>query len=375
MIETITEKNIIKIVTILTILYVYFGCSKQNNYIKKYVNDVEVTVNKNKQSDLNFKVDLKEVLVIDLLKSNKDNSQDFINLTSADRDRFGNTYVLDGKKSKIHKFNEYGNHVLSFGSLGQGPGEFVSAWTFSVWKDTVFVPYYDALKIIKYDLHGKYISEKKLKNIADFPNGFMKSSDFMWGLSFTPNPKKGNGHYIKHTNVYDEQFAVLNKFHELNVDYTTNLVDLNYPINLCLAISKDSLIYVPKYSTNEYIIDVYDLTKVKRKIIKKKYFEIPYTQEELKEIEEVYTQTTRSKVKCAKNKFSIDLIWIDKQNRLWVKTNTTGLKNVQKFDVFENGVYLNYVIFPIDMSYSINFIGDYIIAFSPIDNKVVLYDY
>ncbi len=48
----------------------------------------------------------------------------FSSLASVCEDAEQNVYVLDRMESKVYKFSPEGEHLLSFGSEGQGPGEF-----------------------------------------------------------------------------------------------------------------------------------------------------------------------------------------------------------------------------------------------------------
>ncbi len=65
--------------------------------------------------------DLKEDLVI----GNDAQEDSLLELVyQMDIDSRGNLFVLDGKAHKVHKFDDKGRLLLSFGRWGQGPGEF-----------------------------------------------------------------------------------------------------------------------------------------------------------------------------------------------------------------------------------------------------------
>jgi hypothetical protein len=59
----------------------------------------------------------------------------FDKITSVCVDAENNLYVADSGLHRIFKFNEYHKYLLSFGSIGQGPGEFLGTLRISIGND------------------------------------------------------------------------------------------------------------------------------------------------------------------------------------------------------------------------------------------------
>lgn len=71
-------------------------------------------------------------------------------------DNDGNIYVADSGNQRIVKFNLEGKFIKSFGTKGQGPGEFLSPWQMAIHNDEIYV--YDWRRNIqKFTLDGAYI--------------------------------------------------------------------------------------------------------------------------------------------------------------------------------------------------------------------------
>ncbi|MCK5760882.1 MAG: DnaJ domain-containing protein [Candidatus Delongbacteria bacterium] len=147
----------------------------------------------------------------------------------------------------------------------------MGAGFFVVWHDTVYVPSRQQLKILKFDTNGKYITDKRYANAKDFPSSFWKTRNFVTGISFTPLPSEGNAVFKRNLNLFNDQFDKLRSYREDRVDFQNPVFDLNFVGNPCVAVSSDSLVYLPRYSENDYIIDVFDFEGNKKQVIRKKY--------------------------------------------------------------------------------------------------------
>jgi hypothetical protein len=77
-------------------------------------------------------------------------------------DNNGNIYVADSGNQRIVKFNSEGKFLKSFGTKGQGPGEFLSPWQLAVYNNEIYV--YDWRRNIqKFTLNGAYITGFNLR--------------------------------------------------------------------------------------------------------------------------------------------------------------------------------------------------------------------
>lgn len=69
-------------------------------------------------------------------------------------------YIIDNGFHRVIKVGTKGNQQFSFGSQGQGPGEFESLTKFWVFDNEYFVYDYNGFKFITYDHQGNLIEEK-----------------------------------------------------------------------------------------------------------------------------------------------------------------------------------------------------------------------
>lgn len=71
-------------------------------------------------------------------------------------------YFVDEGHSQITKVNEEGNHLLSFGNRGRGPGELQSIAGFWPFKNEYLVYDYNSFKFLTFDDRGELIDEEIL---------------------------------------------------------------------------------------------------------------------------------------------------------------------------------------------------------------------
>lgn len=71
-------------------------------------------------------------------------------------------YFVDAGHYQITKVDKEGNHLLSFGSSGHGPGELQSIAGFWPFKNEYLIYDYNSFKFLTFDDHGKLIDEEVL---------------------------------------------------------------------------------------------------------------------------------------------------------------------------------------------------------------------
>jgi len=362
------------IIAFSVICLLILSCStKEKTFTVKSVDGVEVISNSTIPANPELKLELKEVACINCNDISEKDSSESIQLTNMELDDEGNIYIIDSRKSKIHKFAPDGKKLLSFGRLGQGPGEFQSANFFVVWHDTVYVPFQQSLKLLKFSTDGKFIMDKQYAKIEDFPVVFWKSTKFVNALSITPLPKEGNNIYERHVSIFDEKFNKLRTFYTDKVDDNVKVVNLNTPPIPSLGVTTDSLVYVPVYSQNEYIVEVFDFKGNKKQIIRKQYGATPYSKNELERINKALAENGLTTKSTHKN--SIYLINIDKYNRLWVSVAGSEKEKGTTYDIFEKGVYQNSVKIPVAKTAIVDFIEGKLVAYDVAQNQVKYFDY
>jgi hypothetical protein len=366
-----------KFIPVIVILLLIISCAEKHKTYKKEISDgVEFITNENVPADPDFKLELKEAVAIDCNEISDADTSNAVQLNNVELDQDGNVYVLDSRRSKIHKFDKNGKRLLTFGGIGQGPGEFIGTGFFVVWHDTVYVPFAQALKIIKFDRNGKYITDKKYSSALDFPGIFWKSRNFVSGISFEPVQDEGPGVFKRNLNLFNDKFERMHTFYQDKRDFQNPVFNLNFVQNPAVAVSSDSLVYVPRYSTNEYVIDVFDFHGNKKQVIKKNYQRIPFTENEIRRVRDFFARNGNNNVTVeGKFKNSITLISMDKYDRLWVTPSKPEKDKRVIYDIFEKGVYLNTVEVPADTTAIVDFVENKLVAFDAVNNRIKYFDY
>ena len=124
-------RNISIFICFCLILFLFFGCSKKDNWKGQieYVDGVKVIKNFDKGvwegSKKEKKIVFKEELSIGI--SEGDRNKMFHKPMDVLADEGGNIYVLDSGNNRIQKFDEVGNYLLTIGMKGQGPGEILNS--------------------------------------------------------------------------------------------------------------------------------------------------------------------------------------------------------------------------------------------------------
>jgi hypothetical protein len=357
-----------RIIFLMIVLIIFMACNNEKlTYTVENRDGIEVIKNDNTPLDPDYKIDMRLSADLNFNEISQQDTANAVQLNNMELDQYGNMYVLDARKSKIHKFDKDGNRLVTFGERGQGPGEFIGAGFFVVWHDTVYVPFNQQFKILKFDTDGNFITDKRYENPRDFPRNFVT------GISMIPLPEEGEAVFRRNLNLFNDQFNKLRTFLEDKVDFRNPVFDLNYVPNPCIAVSSDSLVYLPRYSPNDYIIDVYDFYGNKKQVIKKKYRRIAFTKNELDRFQVFLDRNNIT----AKGKFknSIGLISMDKYDRLWVSAAQPESEKRKLYDIFEKGIYMNTVEVLVDSTDIVDFVEDKLVAFSSVDNKIKYYDY
>ena len=154
-----------------------------------------VKIVKNTDIPLKGTINLKltPIQIIDPIQYKQINS---IFISNAYKDTYGNIYLLDGKNLRIHKFNSSGQYQVSFLSRGSGPGELNQYPYILINQNSLFAYGFNDKKIIRFDLNGKILKEKKFLKFYNDPiiiddKQFIASED----LELTESPSKIVGFY------------------------------------------------------------------------------------------------------------------------------------------------------------------------------------
>lgn len=368
--------NVKPLITLISLLFL-ISCSNKDNYSIEVIKGVEIVKNSNIPNDPNLKIELKKIIEVNFSELAQQDTNLAIKVYNVNLDQFGNIYALDKHKQEIYKLDSSGKYLRTIGRKGDGPGEFRHETKhFEIIDDTICVSVPFVWKIIKFDLDGNFIVDKKYIKTSEFPDMFWKTGNFFCAMSYIPIPQEGENAYNIKLNVFNKRLNYINSFSEMHVNYAIKKLDLNNPENLFLAISSDSLIYVPKSSPNDYVIDVFDFAGTKKRSIRKNYSEIRYTP---KEIEKIRQDAGADYIITGSSKNSIENILVDKYDRIWVKKALSEKelegKNIQVFDLFKNGIYLNSVTLPFNANSYLDFDQNRAKVIDYDKNSTTIFDY
>lgn len=328
-----------KVGILFLFIVVFFSCSDTNKITENCtlhdINGVKIYFNKNTPLDL--EVDIKLNKLFDLSFSNTL----FTDISDIIVDKDNNIYILDGKRSKIYKFDITGQFVMSFGGKGNGPGEFIRGISIFTHSDTVSVSDIRSKKIISYNLNGEFIYYKSFgvsklpQNIISLHNGKyigivddFKMNDNDMNLTRTLRLLNYNFMKEKIFNEYFDDFGVtkpINPFNE-NFYYCAN----------------DSLIYIAQNSSDKYSINIYNLYGNLISKIEKECIKIKVNQDEINDIKNSIDINVAGKKVTPKLDISyknqISGLYVDNNKRLWVKTNEDNSKTI--FDIFKDNIFI-----------------------------------
>jgi hypothetical protein len=125
----------------------------------------------------------------------------------------GNIFILD-KTQAILMFDISGKFIRKIGSIGQGPGEYITIFDFLVSDSSIYTMDRIQLKIIKYDLNGKVLIEKKM---TSQPDKFAVLNDSLIAAQYN---------YPEFAYNNDYRISIFNK----NLDKIADLLTSDYKI-------------------------------------------------------------------------------------------------------------------------------------------------
>ena len=136
---------------ILVILLLQSGCGKKESYTNKLISQ-----GKEVSMICNEKIELEKQLF------SEDNRIDHPVDLAIDNDYI---YVVNQGKNEILCFNRLGELVDSFGSVGQGQGEFTNPESIAISDDYIYVVEKESCRIQKFNKKFEYIDEIKMDQL------------------------------------------------------------------------------------------------------------------------------------------------------------------------------------------------------------------
>ena len=337
-----------KIIYLALILYVLLSCVHKQEKVDKTIEDgVEVILNHLEPYKIPGEpstFNLEEIFTID--------TENFelarVGLTDIrcfDVDSKGNIYFLkfrSSTKDNIFKFDKEGKYIMSFGSTGQGPGEFQYPFHLEVDKqDNIAVTDQTKPKIMIFNEDGSLTKEMSITR-PDLRIAIVSCLENGKYITFGQVTGSYREEYIQIPlrlfNAQFEEVKELERYNFLNITIT-NKRKGTYPI-WAWSISKGAV-----YTGNEergYEIWVYDLEGNLIRKIKKEYERVPVSDEYKKAIMEK-TPENLKKITFFPDSFPpYQSFFTDDKGRLFVMTYEEGENPGEfMFDIFNpDGVFI-----------------------------------
>jgi len=324
-----------KFLLLIIILTFLSSCDKkESNSVDK--NIITIVNNTNEPSDPNFKISMKLLYSVDFNGFSDFREGGFRNYIEIDND--GNCYVYDYTNLIIKKYDNNGKAVTEFGGKGYGPGELgrhpedVSS----------IVVNDDKLEVLSrlqknrnyYDLNGKFI-EKKIAittvpynrnlTVSNFVTTPIDSNTILnYILLFSKNE------YIYKLNIIETENDTLQRNNIEIVNFREKKTTNPYATTALKYAYKDNKIYTAYRNTNEYKIEIYDTSGIKRKVINKKYRRRKYPEWFIN----VFKSFPNVKLRDFMFLDAINQIHIDKYSNIWISSGEDQF-NDKTIDSFE----------------------------------------
>ena len=353
-------------------LFVVSCGKKESTYEVSEVNGIRVTRNTGEPADSTLAITVKEAAVIEM--TNEEEPEKTIRqLTSIDVDSEGNIYILDASKARISKFDSSGSFIESFGTSGQGPGEFQRPQHLIISSDTIIVSDFGTWKLVKFDLEGKYSGEKQFADYYQFPAKPEVFGDgYISFTQFTKADESGQRTNVISLGLYDKNFEHVKDIYQaesiidLSVEYDATSFGIKHRIS-------NNELFISENSKTEYIIDVYDLNGERIRQIRKNHIRVKAPQELIDKQKEM-NEKRGTKFLTEYNN-AISSITSDKYNRLWVGSAKQEKEEGVWYDVFENDIFLARVKIELGERFFPYHISDRIIALNYQSNTIKIYEY
>jgi hypothetical protein len=357
-------KNKISFISLLHLIILLTGCSKSSQ-------DQELAVYNNTSKPQNPEFSI-EIIRQDTLQ-NTDELSVFETPWDLVEDGYGNIFITSIGNCKIIKFDRSLSFIKEFGGAGEGPGEFTTAESLIVHKDTLLVADMMTKKINRFDLDGNFIGSflDPVISQSHSMSGPVNNTYLSQSISI-PDIEEGSASGIAKLTLLDSDFKKVRDIY--NAGEVDNAIFIFSRI--CYAAAKD-FIYVAENRTDRYRILFYNYDGNQKGVINKSYAVVRFSPE----------NEGLSKAFKSPNKRSITNLYLDYEENLWVmKAQPDGKTSKHyivdfKFDVFKNGMFINEISFeniaydPYEYPIKTKVIGNRIYSIYTFEHKVIVSEY
>ena len=145
-----------------------------------------------------------------LLRIGKDRDEDpylFGTIMGAARLGDGSVVVLDNLSKEIRRFDAHGQHMVTFGGEGDGPGEFRSALGMQRFADTLMVMDRDGT-VARFDPSGRLLNEIPAQGLQAGDRGMpgewrgVLANGVLWGARYVRPPEQPQGGVLRNSQFF-----------------------------------------------------------------------------------------------------------------------------------------------------------------------------
>ena len=331
------------------------SCTKKENSVEKDKSEVSIYKNSSTPANPNFTYEFIEDGNISFFDGENNEERDFTQPASVVEDKEGNIYVAGSRVAKIFKFSSDYKFISSFGGKGNGPGEFRGGpGSLTYFRGNILATCWNTTETNIYDTEGIFIKKIPSKINAGF-SGQLPFNNEMFMNTESRKPDESEVVVTSSIALIDSNFESVSKvIYEKNTITNLRVFRIS-SMYVRFAAGKDML-YVGDISENDYKIFGYDKNYEKVMEIRKKY------KSEIEEDPKAFVymfnpdnlggsfyrkEKTPAKEKTLYFK-SINHMYVDKNDRLWVVSPTQNIKKQKGLyvDIFEKETYLNTIHLP-----------------------------
>lgn len=361
-------------------LMIFTSCTKEQTCTVTEKDGVKIYRNKNIPTA--EKLDFNPVKKFTL--NNDSNDVNFVAYSDFDLidiDSDENIYISDIMKTKVNKYDNKGNFLMTFVRKGLGPGEMNAIAFLTIKNDTLYLGDRENGTISKFKTSGEFI-EKFKPNAEVYQVRAVGQSKF---IGFTIKYKQVENRWLltSELTLLNNSFEPLKKFNKFEFfGDEMNAVDLwTY-----MTITEDK-IYVAVNDKIFYKVNVFDHNGNLIEEINKSYTAKDYTEEEFNKISEYLLKSNQGELqrKSMKRKRAVVGVFSDKNGNIIIqpavdtsKGNTKGIV----LDFFKDNTYLNTYLFEqekpyfqCDFSTSIGFLGNKLYKYDSERSQLDVYEY
>jgi len=284
--------KVVSIVLFISVFTTFASCGKQESGwdgTSKERNGVIIVKNPNNPI---YKEDIL-VLEEELSLGKKEGEKEFMFTRglSIDIDKHENIYVLDKVSAEVRVFNKKGEFLKSFGSRGQGPGEFQNPQFMQILNNQEMIIWDPSTyRFLIFSLEGEYLRKISTSRLAYPLNPVKRDKKGNLIAFMIPPPPMGGPELVKLNNKFERLMTIARK--EKSDSRQRREFKVMEPSLYCAVFKDDSVLWG---NSKKYELQILNPEgKLVRKVIRI-CKPVKITEIEKKDLEERYSRTSVAK--------------------------------------------------------------------------------